>query len=176
MVKTTAHTTKDGDTLTDNEYVEYRRDYQAGWERDRYSSDEDYREYKKEKSKERYENMTPKEKKEYLKYLKEYREDKLNSMSKKEIREHKKDRSEYHKKRRDEKIVDDAKVTYLNLSETKKEKYLEKLFRYSRICNDDTISKELASWAVGRFDEDELDELGFEIANEGHLKFTWNKC
>ena len=50
-MKTKEHTTKNGDTLTDKQYDEYRATYQASWERDRYESDEEYRKYKKEQSK-----------------------------------------------------------------------------------------------------------------------------
>lgn len=168
------HKTKNGDSLTAKQYEEYRADYQAGWERERYASDKEYREYKREQSKKRYQNMSPEEKENYLEYLKEYREKKESKMTAKEKAEQAKQRSEYHKKRRDAKIVDEAKVKFESLSDTKKDKYLEKLFRYSRICNDPAIGKQLSKWVIKNYDEQELGDLGFQ-KNVQEFFFSANK-
>jgi hypothetical protein len=171
-MKTKEHKTKNGDTLNDKQYDVYRADYQASWERDRYKSDEDYRTYKKEKSKVRYESMSDEDKEGYLTYLKEYREGQFDNMSKPEQIEYKAKRSQYHKKRRDAKIVGEAKTKFKSLSDLKKEKYLEKLFRYQRICNDPSISAELTKWVNYRFDGEELEELGFTDNSEVSFKFN----
>ena len=169
------HKTKEGDSLTDKQYNEYRADYQASWERERYKTDEDYREYKRQQSKDRYDNMTDKEKSEYLEYLKKYRENKDNNMTAKEKSDQAQARSEYHKKRRDSKIVEDAKIKFESLSDTKKDKYLEKLFRYSRICSEPAIGKQLTKWAAKNYDAEELVEFGFQASGKTEFQFSTKK-
>ena len=49
---------------------------------------------------------------------------------------------------------------------------MEKLFRYQRICNDPSINAELTKWVNYRFDDGELEELGFTDDSEVSFKFN----
>ena len=118
------------------EYKEYRRKYQAEWERKKYHTNESYRKRQLKARKTRLENMSVQEKKEYNQKQKMYQRQRYKNMSEKEKATFVKERKSYLKSRRDSNIAEVARENYKKMNSQQKKKFMDKLRRYKKITNE----------------------------------------